>query len=104
MDLPSFAAVGKRRRTCDTLEMPLARFYLPAVEWTADELCLAGDEALHCSRVLRKQAGDEVEVFDGAGRVATGVIASVAKATVTVRRVRECRHDRPAGAVHLLPA
>ena len=42
----------------------MIRFYSPDIEET---LTLAPDESAHCARVLRKQAGEEIEVVDGKG-------------------------------------
>ena len=84
--------------------MSLSRFFLPAAEWRADVLTLTGDEAAHCARVLRKSAGEEIEVFDGAGRVAVTRITQVRKAEVGTQIVREWRHDALPVAIHLIPA
>jgi 16S rRNA (uracil1498-N3)-methyltransferase len=43
------------------------RFFVPAIE---DTITLTGDE-LHHARVLRLHDGEEVEVFDGRGAIAT---------------------------------
>ena len=44
-----------------------------------DTAILQGDEARHCSRVLRKQPGDEIEVIDGGGTLFHCQITGVAK-------------------------
>lgn len=84
--------------------MSLSRFFLSAAEWTDDALTLGGDEAAHCGRVLRKQCGDEIEIFDGAGRVARAVIDRVSKGEVRARIAALHQHDPLPYAVHLLPA
>jgi 16S rRNA (uracil1498-N3)-methyltransferase len=71
--------------------MALPRFYLPPQHWPdGAELPLLAEEALHCLRVLRCQAGEAVEVFDGAGRVATGRLnrLSASKASVRVEQLQ----------------
>lgn len=61
------------------------RSYL-AGEWSAGELCtLSEPESVHLSRVLRASEGLEIDVFNGAGRLGTGVLESVGKKSVTVR-------------------
>lgn len=84
--------------------MSLSRFYLPAREWNASALSLQGDEALHCARVLRRQVGDAVEVFDGEGRVARAIIRAVSKSAVTLQVEEQHQHPPLAYRVHLMPA
>ena len=45
-------------------------------------LTLTGDEAAHCARVLRKRAGDEVNVIDGLG--------TLYRCTLEIADAREC--------------
>lgn len=84
--------------------MSLSRFYLPAEFWSVENLTLAGDEAAHCSRVLRRQVGDEVEVFDGGGRVAVGKIIALTKSTVSIQPHSQQQHEPRQHEIHLLPA
>ncbi|WP_395747259.1 16S rRNA (uracil(1498)-N(3))-methyltransferase [Prosthecobacter sp.] len=84
--------------------MSLPRFHLPASSWAAPHLTLTGDEAQHCSRVMRKQAGDSIEVFDGAGRVAVCEITHVSKTEVQVRIISESCVEPFQTSIHLLPA
>lgn len=57
------------------------RFYLKSHEW-GNRLQITGDEAHHCSRVMRKRIGDRVLVFDGSGREMEAVITSISKERV----------------------
>lgn len=84
--------------------MSLSRFHLSAEAWQSDHLTLAGDEAAHCSRVLRREVGEQIEVFDGMGRVAIATITAVAKSTVTVRIDAQRQHELRAHHIHLMPA
>jgi len=84
--------------------MSLTRFHLPAAQWTGPHLTLAGDEAQHCSRVMRKQPGDTIEIFDGAGRVAVCEITQVSKSEVQAQINSETRLEPFQTAIHLLPA
>ena len=53
---------------------------------------------------MRKQPGDEIEIFDGAGRVAVCEITQVSKAEVQAKIVSESRVEPFQTAIHLLPA
>lgn len=84
--------------------MSLPRFHLLSAHWTGPHLTLSGDEAQHCGRVMRKQPGDEIEIFDGAGRVAVCEITQVSKSEVQARIISETRMEPFQTAIHLLPA
>ncbi len=84
--------------------MSLPRFYLPAPSWQPSLLTLSGDDAQHCSRVMRKQPGDAIEIFDGEGRVASCEITQVSKTEVQARIVSEQTTPAFATSIHLLPA
>lgn len=63
------------------------RFYIPAEQWLdpADVLSLPSEEAHHCHRVMRKDVGATIELFDGEGRSATAKILSSSKSEVQVK-------------------
>lgn len=85
--------------------MSLSRFYLAPDQWQEPgSLRLGGDEAHHCARVLRRQVGDEVELFDGRGRVARARITAAGKERVELQVEAEIRHPPLAYEVHVLPA
>jgi 16S rRNA (uracil1498-N3)-methyltransferase len=85
--------------------MSLSRFYLAPDQWSdPGSLWLGEEEAHHCTRVLRKRAGDEVELFDGRGRVALARIIAARKEVVELQRESETRHAPLAHEVHVLPA
>ncbi|MCI7005565.1 MAG: 16S rRNA (uracil(1498)-N(3))-methyltransferase [Akkermansia muciniphila] len=46
------------------------RCYTPGADFEAPSLRVEGEEARHALRVMRLRPGDELEVFDGAGRAA----------------------------------
>jgi len=84
--------------------MSLSRFYLSADMWQgADVLKFGGDEAHHCSRVLRRALGDEIEVFDGRGRVATAVLTAVGR-EVRAEVQSIVTHPPLPHSIHLMPA
>lgn len=84
--------------------MSLSRFYLPATEWPATPLVLTDDEALHCSRVLRRQVGDTVEVFNGEGRLAVAKITALGKTRVSLTILEDQTLPPLKNRIHLLPA
>lgn len=84
--------------------MSLPRFHLSSAHWTGPHLTLTDDEAQHCGRVMRKQPGDEIEIFDGAGRLAVCEITHISKAEVQAKVVSESRIEPFQTAIHLLPA
>jgi 16S rRNA (uracil1498-N3)-methyltransferase len=59
------------------------RFFL-AEPPTGGRAVLQGDEARHCSRVLRAKEGDTIRVFDGRGTEWLASITALARDTVTV--------------------
>ncbi len=70
-------------------------FHLPAEDWTSeDRLVLKGGEARHCTQVRRHSVGDEVQVLDGAGRLALGKILTKNKESVEIV-LRHVSHKPP---------
>jgi len=63
------------------------RFYLPRSQWEPGPPSLSGDEAKHCSRVLRMEAGDELEIFDGEGRSARAVVQHVTNQSIALELI-----------------
>lgn len=69
----------------------MARFYLPASEWSASAWELRGDEAHHAAKVLRLKQGDSCVVFDGQGRAAHAVVAEAPRgSSVLLKPGEEC--------------
>jgi 16S rRNA (uracil1498-N3)-methyltransferase len=63
------------------------RFYAPGIGLSAP-VALPDEEAEHLIRVLRLQAGDEVEAFDGAGRMYQALVERAARRTVSLRALK----------------
>lgn len=80
------------------------RYFLPAEAWQEAVLVLAGDEAKHCTRVMRAREGDEVELFDGAGRSAVGEITSLTRNEVRCRVLSQKVHEPVAHPITLCQA
>ncbi|MGE9268231.1 MAG: 16S rRNA (uracil(1498)-N(3))-methyltransferase [Verrucomicrobiales bacterium] len=70
------------------------RFWLPASAWSVSP-ALSGEEAHHCARVMRKGRDDEIEVFDGEGRVARARLGEVGKQRVELEWLGEARLVTP---------
>ncbi len=63
--------------------MPSDRFYCPTLIAGVNEL--PPEEAHHAVHVMRCRSGESIELFDGKGQVASGIIEQVSKRKVTVR-------------------
>ena len=61
------------------------RFHVPGVDATLDRVELPEDEAEHLVRVLRLGVGDDVEIFDGRGKIWRAEIVQVGKKSASVR-------------------
>jgi 16S rRNA (uracil1498-N3)-methyltransferase len=83
--------------------MELARFYCSRIDQPVAEL--VGGQAHHLASALRLRAGDEVELFDGDGTVATAIIEKAAsrKVTLQVRQVRTAAR-RMQGRIAIAPS
>ncbi len=84
--------------------MSLARFYIAPASWHVETLALEGDEANHCSSVMRHQAGDEIVVFNGAGDWASTRIRSAGPKRVELETLSVDRTPEPAATLSLLQA
>lgn len=69
------------------------RYFLPASAWKEGELTLTGDEAKHCTRVMRAREGDHIELFDGDGRSAVGEIRSLSRSEVRCHVLSLLKHE-----------
>lgn len=67
-------------------------FYVPEAKNAASGtvVYLGGDEALHCSRVLRLKSGDEAALVDGFGGMYTARLLECHKDTVSAEIVEVC--------------
>ncbi|QIF05661.1 16S rRNA (uracil(1498)-N(3))-methyltransferase [Roseimicrobium sp. ORNL1] len=81
--------------------MGLPRFYISPNQWNLSQLALTGDEARHCAQVMRKEAGQEIVVFNGAGAWARAEITSSGKERVELRTVETGESPAPAVSITL---
>ncbi len=67
-------------RDCPTVS---ERFYVPDLQPNS-EVVIEGAEVNHITKVMRRQPGDQLILFDGNGGQATGVIDAISRHAVTV--------------------
>lgn len=60
-------------------------FYNPSA--SINHIVLIGQEAKHCTRVLRKKEGDDIYITDGKGKLYHGVIESITKKDVVLTSI-----------------
>ncbi|HJP94095.1 MAG TPA: 16S rRNA (uracil(1498)-N(3))-methyltransferase [Pyrinomonadaceae bacterium] len=81
--------------------MTRRRFYAPPSAFADQTVTLRADEARHLRDVLRLQSGDEVYVFDGAGREYRCRVANVRRNEVELRVESEVEPARPESQLQL---
>lgn len=60
----------------------MPHFFIPPGNIISNRFILDGDEAYHLIRVKRCQPGDEIELFDGTGKIYTAKIDSILKNSI----------------------
>src|SRR5579862_3573714 len=79
--------------------------FLGAIDAASGTARLDGDEARHLSQVLRLRIGDDVTVFDGAGREFLGRVEKVSREGADLALLHECvATAEPAVQLTLAPA
>ena len=73
----------------------MKRFYAPPEQFDGKAVTLAIEETRHLRDVLRMKAGDEAQVFDGAGREFLVEVANIAKRQTLLHIVREIEAPAP---------
>jgi 16S rRNA (uracil1498-N3)-methyltransferase len=83
--------------------MTRRRFYAPPVAFTLDKqtVSLSADEAQHARNVLRLQPGDEVYVFDGAGKEFRCAVREFARDGALLNVLEEVEPARPESPLDL---
>jgi 16S rRNA (uracil1498-N3)-methyltransferase len=79
------------------------RFYAPPAAFAPDEksATLGEEETRHLRDVLRLQSGDEIYLFDGAGREFHCAVETIAKDSTKLRVVTEVEPTRPESSLDL---
>src|SRR6476469_2486208 len=83
--------------------MTRRRFFAPptAFNATQNSVTLIADEARHLREVLRLKPGDEVYVFDGAGKEFLSRIEESRRGTASLEIIREVEPARPESKLQL---
>ena len=83
--------------------MTRRRFYAPPAAFTADKksLTLSAEETRHARDVLRLQSGDEIFVFDGAGREFQCSAQTITRTEAEVNVTSEVEPARPESPLNL---
>src|SRR5882762_8735312 len=86
-----------------TNNMTLRRFYAPPAAFAVDEksLTLSAEETRHARDVLRLQSGDEIFVFDGAGREFQCSVQTISRTEAEVSVIAEVDPARPESPLDL---
>jgi 16S rRNA (uracil1498-N3)-methyltransferase len=79
----------------------ISHFFLSPTLWS-ESLALTGDEARHCTQVTRHGVGDEVVIFDGAGRKTLARIEKASKDRVELLALSETLTPAPSAPLTLL--
>ena len=84
-------------------EMTRRRFHAPPSAFNVEEqtVTLAADEARHLRDVLRLKSGDEVYVFDGAGREFRCTVANTRRDSAELRIESEVEPAKPESQLQL---
>jgi 16S rRNA (uracil1498-N3)-methyltransferase len=83
--------------------MTRRRFYAPTAAFAADEksATLSAEETRHARDVLRLQSGDEIFVFDGAGREFQCVVQAINRDSIELEVITEVEPARPESTLDL---
>jgi len=83
--------------------MTRRRFYAPPAAFAPDErsVKLSADETRHARDVLRLQSGDEIFVFDGAGREFHCTIQTIHRDSAELSVIAEVEPARPESSLNL---
>src|SRR3954465_6524212 len=84
--------------------MSLPRFHVPPDRWNARNLALEGDEARHCTQVMRREVGHELIAFNGAGEWARCRITALSKDRVDLASESVGTTPKPKVGLALLQA
>ena len=97
VDWKAPAPFGKKK------PMTRRRFYAPPPVFAADEksVTLSADETRHARDVLRLQSGDEIFVFDGAGREFHCAVQTINRDAAELSVIAEVEPARPESTLNL---
>src|SRR6476661_1169645 len=81
--------------------MARRRFFAPPQAFKQETVTLTSDEVKHLREVLRLKQGDEVFVFDGAGREFRCIVSSWKRDEVTLNECEEVEPPHPESPLDL---
>jgi 16S rRNA (uracil1498-N3)-methyltransferase len=83
--------------------MTRRRFYVPSAAFGPNEesVKLSADETRHARDVLRLQSGDEIFVFDGAGREFQCTVQTINRDSIELTVIAEVEPTRPESSLNL---
>lgn len=84
--------------------MSAALFYVDALPEAGELVVVDGDEGFHAANVRRIRVGEELDIGDGAGAVAHGVVSAVAKGWLEARLTSRRIVDPPTPTVTVVQA
>jgi 16S rRNA (uracil1498-N3)-methyltransferase len=90
-------------REGDMKSMTRRRFYAPPSAWAPDQksLTLSATETRHAREALRLKSGDEIYVFDGAGREFQCAVQTISRNASEVSVISEVAPARSESPLHL---
>ncbi len=88
-----------------SFEKLMTQFFITPENWKPDSSSarLEGDEARHAAGAFRKDAGDAIRIFNGAGDAALGRVVSTSKSAVEIAIDRRLPRD-PEPSLHVTVA
>lgn len=82
--------------------MPHNRYFLPLPLNLNTEVIIEGTEFHHLSRVMRNKANDKVEIINGNGTLATGIIRSIEKKEAIIEIEESRQEPKPSFYISLI--
>jgi 16S rRNA (uracil1498-N3)-methyltransferase len=82
----------------------MSRFYAPKAQWSGGRIVLDEAEGRHAVEVLRLRVGDALDIFDGAGGVASARLVMAGKRQVEAEILELYHTSRPAARTSLIQA
>jgi 16S rRNA (uracil1498-N3)-methyltransferase len=79
----------------------MRRFYAPKENFGTDKITLSLEETRHLRDVLRLRGGEQIRVFDGAGREVSGLIEAISKKETVVKILAEVAPAAPESELEL---
>ncbi|MGB1448320.1 MAG: 16S rRNA (uracil(1498)-N(3))-methyltransferase [Flavobacteriaceae bacterium] len=76
-------------------------FYLPLFDTTTASIVFPKDESKHIAKVLRKQAGDQLQLTNGKGLEAIVRLDQIGLGKVTATLLKKIQHPQPKVHLHL---